>query len=489
MQQISSKATKSATEPIPAIDADHDDRLAERDAYDTAMLRFINDMDLSSMYVEKISPYPILMKRGFLEDVENFQDLLFIAVSNILDRWWEDTEANFPCRMPLEPHEESVLKWVHERSKQGLMQHYNERPLHWRPDVLLPAAGHSNTNLPFKICEINARSPFNSMIKSICMFQAAATSTTALPDGVEPASSADLMMDRLVSLFKPDLPLHVVWHEGITDPIDAFSSIYKKRTGNRPCVIRATDLRLAPDSSSPTGHILCCVSSTTPAEFQGIVSEAGEPLERIYQVGLQMSHSDYSDLSSEILQQLAVDGICDLRNIFLVSDKRMLGIIRQELDSLVHTHDILTADQAEIVRQGIVHTILPGSQDIVQLLRQIREGSISKDRYLLKPARGHRGMGIYLGKSTGQEEFKGLLEEQVNSSLPPDRRYVIQPFIEQELFDLRLSDDSEPQQCRMTGTYHAIGGCFAGLGAWRADSEEICSRFHGAFSIPAVVPR
>ncbi|RHZ63466.1 uncharacterized protein CDV56_109067 [Aspergillus thermomutatus] len=480
MYQISLKATKSAAEPTSSTDASHDDRQVERDSYDTAMLRFISDMELSSMYAEKTSPYPILMPRSFLEDLKNFQDLLFVAVSNILDRWWEDREADFPRRMPLEPHEESVLK------------HYNERPLHWRPDMLLPAAGDPNTNLPFKICEINARSPFNSMIKSICMFQAAAASKTALPDGLELASTADSLVDSLVSLFNPDLPLHVIWHEGITDPIDAFSSFYKKRTGKIPRVIRATDLRLAPDSSSPTGRILCCVASAASADHsngQAIVSETGEPLERIYQVGLQMSHRDYSELSSEVLQQLAVDGICDLRNIFLVSDKRMLGVIWQELDSLVHKHHVLTAEQAEILRQGIVHTILPGSEDMERLLRQTREGSVSKDSYLLKPARGHRGMGILLGKDLGQEEFEGLLEELADPLLPADRRYVVQPFIEQALFGLRLYDDSEPQQCQMTGTYHAIGGCFAGLGVWRADSERICSRFHGAFSIPAIVPR
>lgn len=110
MQQISLKATRSVTEPVSAIDTAQNDRHTERDTYDTAILQFISDMKLSLMYAEKISPYPILMPRSFREDVENFQHLLFIALSNILDRWWDDSDANFPRRMPLEPHEESVLK-------------------------------------------------------------------------------------------------------------------------------------------------------------------------------------------------------------------------------------------------------------------------------------------------------------------------------------------------------------------------------------------
>lgn len=371
------------------------------------------------------------------------------------------------------------------------MPQYNERPLHWRPDLLLPTGADSNSILPFKICEINARSPFNSIIKSVCTLHATAASEIALPDGLEVVSTADKMVDGLVSLFNPDLPLHVIWHEGNNGPINAFSSFYKNRTGKIPRVIRATDLRLVPDSSSPTGQVLCCVPSTGLTgnpDGQGIASQTGDTLERIYQVGLQLSHQDYGNLSSEMQQQLAVDGICDLRNIFLVSDKRMLGIIPQELDALVHKHHVLTVDQAEILRQGIVHTILPGSEDLRHLLQQIREGSVSKDRYLLKPARGHRGIGILLGKDLEQKEFEGLLEELAGPSLSVDKMYVVQPFIDQTLFDLRLLADSEPQQCRMTGTYHAIGGYLTGLGVWRADSERLCSQIHGAFNIPVVVP-
>lgn len=110
MYQISSRATKSVAHPTSSIDAAHDDRLAERDAYDAAIFCFISDMELSSMFTEKISPHPMLMPRSFIEHLKEFQRLLFVAISNILDRWWEDTEAGFSSRMPLESHEESVLK-------------------------------------------------------------------------------------------------------------------------------------------------------------------------------------------------------------------------------------------------------------------------------------------------------------------------------------------------------------------------------------------
>lgn len=107
MYQISSLATKNVADPISSIDAAHDDRLAERDACDAAILRFISDMELPSMYAEKISPHPMLIPRSFIEYVEEFQRLLFVAISNILDRWWR---SDLPSRMPLKSHEEDVLK-------------------------------------------------------------------------------------------------------------------------------------------------------------------------------------------------------------------------------------------------------------------------------------------------------------------------------------------------------------------------------------------
>ena len=44
----------------------------------------------------------------------------------------------------------------------------------------------------------------------------------------------------------------------------------------------------------------------------------------------------------------------DLRTIFLLNDKRFLGIIHQELETLVSKHNVLIAEQAEVLRQRIV---------------------------------------------------------------------------------------------------------------------------------------
>lgn len=37
-------------------------------------------------------------------------DALVTAVVNIVDRWWTDTDANFPARMPLEAPVEAALQ-------------------------------------------------------------------------------------------------------------------------------------------------------------------------------------------------------------------------------------------------------------------------------------------------------------------------------------------------------------------------------------------
>jgi hypothetical protein len=94
----------------------------------------------------------------------------------------------------------------------------------------------------------------------------------------------------------------------------------------------------------------------------------------------------------------------DLRTIFLVNDKRILGIILQELEALVSKHRIHSQEQDEILRQGIVPTILPGSQELKDLIDKSRKGIVEKDKFIIKPCRGSRGAGHLLGEVLSSEE-------------------------------------------------------------------------------------
>jgi len=74
-------------------------------------------------------------------------------------------------------------------------------------------------------------------------------------------------------------------------------------------------------------------------------------------VALELHQWEMKALDQDILKALAPLCFNDLRTIFLVHDKRMLGIVLQELDSLVYRHNVLTLEEAEMLRNGIVPTI------------------------------------------------------------------------------------------------------------------------------------
>jgi|SRR5580704_12898284 hypothetical protein len=56
------------------------------------------------------SPLPILVPGDFVNRLEVLGDILCRAIVSIVERWWTDSDAKFPERMPLLPHQEALLK-------------------------------------------------------------------------------------------------------------------------------------------------------------------------------------------------------------------------------------------------------------------------------------------------------------------------------------------------------------------------------------------
>lgn len=59
---------------------------------------------------QDISVYPMLSDKGFLIQLQEFHEALIKAIINIVERWWDDSDSDFPSRMPLEPRAEEILK-------------------------------------------------------------------------------------------------------------------------------------------------------------------------------------------------------------------------------------------------------------------------------------------------------------------------------------------------------------------------------------------
>lgn len=56
------------------------------------------------------SPHPAVVTEKHIQQLENLSEALSLAINDIVERWWSDTEARFPERMPLEPVEEELLR-------------------------------------------------------------------------------------------------------------------------------------------------------------------------------------------------------------------------------------------------------------------------------------------------------------------------------------------------------------------------------------------
>lgn len=56
------------------------------------------------------SPHPILITEKHQRQLAELNDALFLAISDIVERWWIDSEARFPERMPVGPAEEKILQ-------------------------------------------------------------------------------------------------------------------------------------------------------------------------------------------------------------------------------------------------------------------------------------------------------------------------------------------------------------------------------------------
>lgn len=55
-------------------------------------------------------PRPILISKHHQQQLQDLQEALTSAITDIVQRWWTDRDARFPARLPLEEREEELLQ-------------------------------------------------------------------------------------------------------------------------------------------------------------------------------------------------------------------------------------------------------------------------------------------------------------------------------------------------------------------------------------------
>ncbi|KAM3484686.1 hypothetical protein MY8738_002005 [Beauveria namnaoensis] len=415
-------------------------------------------------------PRPILVTKQHCDQLLQLHGALTAAINDIVPRWWRDTEARFPQRMPLAAEEEDLLKWLDEQQDLGHVREYSTCQGSWRPDFLIEEvrAADGTCAESFRVSEINARFCFNGFMH-IAYGSAALADMGTERSGLVAATDGEQFLDGLLGLFQHDKPLHLLKGEERGMDIQMFVYAVQQRLGTAPRLITPADLRLAPDAHGRT--TLCCLASPDAAGTL-LRSAAGEPVEEIHQVGLELRQHEFLQLDRDVWRHLSLRCFNDMRTVLLVHDKRMLGIVLQELDNLV-ARGVLTPAQAAALDRGIAHTILPGSPELQTLIMKK-----NKDEYILKPVRGGKGAGIVFGEEMSVDEWRAAVERLRRRPPVVDDEaglFVVQRKVEQIRYDVVLKKNGEVGRFPLVGTYHVVNGRYLGIGIWRSSAERICA--------------
>lgn len=107
---------------------------------------------------EKLSPFNVYIPQDFARYIHGLHRALDKALIDVVERWNTDKESGFPGRMPIEEHEEDLLRWIVGCGR-DLVPRFRDNYGMWRTDYLLEKDEKGNEQA--KICEINSRIPFN----------------------------------------------------------------------------------------------------------------------------------------------------------------------------------------------------------------------------------------------------------------------------------------------------------------------------------------
>lgn len=155
---------------------------------------------------------------------------------------------------------------------------------------------------------------------------------------------------------------------------------------------------------------------------------------------LELHQEELEALDEQVLFELGKICYNDLRTIYFIHDKRMLGLLRQELPWLVDARKI-TEEQAQVLSDGLAETyLLDDGESNSNLFRQLRVFE-EKDNWTLKKARSGKGDGMVFGKDIDENTWRGLIAKYSKSAHvvaggPPP--YVLQRYIPSKKLDLLI---------------------------------------------------
>lgn len=238
-----------------------------------------------------------------------------------------------------------------------------------------------------------------------------------------------------------------------------FTRDYKQVTGQDVIHVEPAALQVERDESSPTGWAVYAT-----------LQDSQDQRHKIEQCTIELFQEELRDIDPRILKQLATCCVNDFRNILLLHDKRILGIVQQELPNLVE-RKVLDTAEAQVLRNGIAETIIPGSDAMKSLLEELSQDPLQRHKYIIKPVRGAACNGIRLGNQLDQEEWVSLLERSTSHALrPSEDAYVVQKLVDHLWCDIvrhEVQSSPEAEKFHLIGSCHMVNSKLLVFGPWR----------------------
>lgn len=243
---------------------------------------------------------------------------------------------------------------------------------------------------------------------------------------------------------------------------------WKRRTGQEVFKIDPSEIGLDADK------LVYRPSASTADDSDARTSGHQTAPQQIEQCSLELFQDECAEINTVILRKIATCCVSDLRTVFITHDKRLLGIIEQELPNL-QERGVLTAEERQLLQHSIAHTILPGTSEMQAILKQSQADDSIRHKYIIKAVRDGFGTGIEMAKDLTQEEWLHLLQKQAAKPLlPSEGAVVLQEIVDHVWYGIVRHDGEHAGKAKpfhLIGSYHMLNGKLGVYGPWRIGEE------------------
>ena len=379
------------------------------------LLRSLSHKMSFDRYGKKFNPYPILLDDEIIEQIEEANNILVIAFKTIINNYLQDKDIQNILKLP-----KKALKLLETCSKIT----YKLGAI--RPDFLI------TTNNQIKICEVNARFPFNGMI--VTQFLKDIHNKSKISDYISINQYSDIIT-LILKNFDLSKPIIILRDREKGYDMNFLENILKKHSK-----IKQKIISLPPNKLEVKDEILL---------FQG---------QKCEQFILELHQDELLNISYNFLKALIkTNYINDLRTVLIGHDKHLLAIFSNEEIMLRY----ISMAEFKILNKYIIQTYLPSTTINKQVIA-------NKNNWVLKKYGSGKGIGMYVGKIHSAELIDGVLRKEHED-------YIIQPYIFQKKMPIYTEHEKGIDFINMNivGFFANFNKHFLGVGFFRVSLGDI----------------